>query len=211
MTLELDHLVVAAPRLDGGVQWVERQFGVKMSPGGQHVAMGSHNALLKIGPRSYLEVIAIDPSLPQPAHERWFGLDDVRESDAPRLVSWVARASGVESAGLPWPDDCRRRMTRGSMSWHITIPATSLWNPWQHCPLVIEWGDERHPVDALPDQDVRLLQLTLLDPAPGLLQTWLRLCEGGESDGITFEASGHRGLRADFATPRGAVSFESTF
>jgi hypothetical protein len=211
MTLELDHLVVAAPRLDAGVNWVERQFGVMMSPGGQHVAMGSHNALLKIGPRSYLEVIATDPSLPPPAQERWFGLDDVLESDAPRLVTWVARASGAESAELPWPHDCRRPMTRGSMSWHITIPAMSLWNLWQHCPLVSEWSDERHPVDALPDRDVRLLQLTLLDPAPDLLRQRLRLCEGENWDGVTFEASGRRGLRADFATPRGAVSFESTF
>ncbi len=42
---ELDHIVIGAASLEAGVAWVEQRLGVKPVPGGQHVAMGTHNAL----------------------------------------------------------------------------------------------------------------------------------------------------------------------
>jgi hypothetical protein len=50
---ELDHIVVAAARLEHGVEWIAQRLGVEPQPGGKHVAMGTHNALLKLGPRAY--------------------------------------------------------------------------------------------------------------------------------------------------------------
>jgi hypothetical protein len=61
-----DHLVVAAASLASGAAWLERRLGVPLQPGGQHSAMGTHNRLLRLGADSYLELIAIDPSLPAP-------------------------------------------------------------------------------------------------------------------------------------------------
>jgi hypothetical protein len=69
--LALDHLVVAAATLPEGVAHVERLLGVEMSAGGQHVFMGTHNAVLRLGNDCYLEVIAIDPSLPAPPGRIW--------------------------------------------------------------------------------------------------------------------------------------------
>jgi hypothetical protein len=75
---EPDHHVVAALALDAGCDWVEERLGVRPQPGGQHVRMGTHNALLSLGPRLYLEVIAIDPAGSAPPRPRWFDLDEPR-------------------------------------------------------------------------------------------------------------------------------------
>ena len=70
-----DHLVVAASTLDQGVEWVRSLTGATAQSGGKHVAMGTHNALLKLGERSFLEILAIDPDGIKPSRPRWFGLD----------------------------------------------------------------------------------------------------------------------------------------
>ncbi len=51
-----DHLVVAAASLEQGVDWIEDKLGTRPQPGGRHVAMGTHNALLRLGARLYLEL-----------------------------------------------------------------------------------------------------------------------------------------------------------
>ena len=49
LRVEPDHLVVVAPDLRQGCDWVEERLGVRPQPGGKHVAMGTHNALLSLG------------------------------------------------------------------------------------------------------------------------------------------------------------------
>lgn len=61
----LDHLVVVAPTLAAGAQYVEERLGVVMQPGGKHPRMGTHNLLLRLGD-CYLEVIAPNPDAPAP-------------------------------------------------------------------------------------------------------------------------------------------------
>ena len=97
----LDHLIIAAATLEQGCDYVASGLGVRPQPGGKHVAMGTHNALLRLGPRTYLEVIAIDPAGVAPARPRWFDLDDVRMraalAEGPRLVHFVARTDDIEA------------------------------------------------------------------------------------------------------------------
>src|SRR5262245_48303312 len=82
---QVDHLVYAVPDLDAGVARVEMLTGVRASPGGQHPGGGTRNALMALGPMSYLEIIGPDPDQPKPAEPRRFGLDDLT---VPRLVTW---------------------------------------------------------------------------------------------------------------------------
>ena len=48
-TAMLDHLVVAADTLDQGAAYVRDRLGVSPAGGGTHVAMGTHNRVLKLG------------------------------------------------------------------------------------------------------------------------------------------------------------------
>ena len=56
---ELDHIVIAAATLDEGTQFTEDLLGVLLASGGQHHFMGTHNRLLSLGPKTYLEVIEV--------------------------------------------------------------------------------------------------------------------------------------------------------
>ena len=62
----LDHLVVAATTLADGIEYIAEITGVTPQPGGKHAAMGTHNALVRLSARTYLEIIAIDPWGPAP-------------------------------------------------------------------------------------------------------------------------------------------------
>src|SRR5258706_5086926 len=104
----LDHVVVAARTLDEGSDWIEARLGVRPVPGGKHALMGTHNRLLGLGKRVYLEGIAIDPGAPKPARARWFSLDQPemtrRLERAPSLIHWVVKSESIEEDARKCPD-----------------------------------------------------------------------------------------------------------
>ena len=172
---ELDHIVIAAASLDAGMAWVERQLGVRPVPGGQHVAMGTHNALLRLGARCYLEVIAIDPAGQAPTRPRWFSLDEpdmqARLAAAPALITWVVRTPSLASACARVPDLGEvMPMTRNAFRWKISVPDSGSLAWGGVLPTAIQWeaGDDgvvHHPCDALPESGCELTSLQLSHPA----------------------------------------------
>ena len=121
----LDHIIVAAATLAQGCDYVESGLGVRPQTGGRHVLMGTHNALLKLGPRLFLEVLSVDPRAPAPARPRWFDLDEPRMraslTDGPRLVHHVARTDDIEALASGSPTDLGEilQLTRGDFRWRI--------------------------------------------------------------------------------------------
>ena len=98
---EIDHIVLGARTLEEGAAFVTSLLGVKPQPGGKHEGAGTHNLLLGLGPDCYLEIIAPDPSQPEPAHPRLFDLDDpatkLMLEAGPHLVGWVARTPALDA------------------------------------------------------------------------------------------------------------------
>lgn len=172
----IDHLTITAPTLEAGTAWVEAALGVRLQPGGQHLRMGTHNHLLRLGPSLYLEVIAPDPALPSPPRPRWFGLDDLPADAAPRLATWVARSGDIEAAvaaasvvdpGPPTP------MERGALQWLITIPADGRLRLGGLAPALIQWLTPQHPAAGLEDRGCVLTRLEARTPEPARVKASL--------------------------------------
>lgn len=174
MSWQLDHLVIGAATLEQGAAWCEATFGVAPGPGGRHALMGTHNRLLSLAceafPRSYLEIIAIDPEAPAPSRRRWFDLDDpgmqAALAERPRLIHWVARCDDLAAecaasaaAGIDRGEilAAERATPQGLLCWRIAVRADGRRPGGGTLPTLIEWG-AAHPADQLPASPLRLAE-----------------------------------------------------
>jgi hypothetical protein len=175
-TCQLDHLVVTAPTLAAGVEWVHAILGVEPQAGGEHPRMGTHNALVRLGSATYLEVIAPDPGAPTPGRPRWFELDRLARDAAPRLATWVARTDEIQStvAGCPYEFGVIEPMSRASLKWLISIPPDGSLPGGGAFPTLIEWRTQEHPAARLDELGSALRLLELFHPEPGSLRELLR-------------------------------------
>jgi hypothetical protein len=168
-TNELDHLVVAARTLEEGAAWIAASLGVQTIPGGKHAVMGTHNRLLALGGRRYLEVIAIDPLAPRPSRPRWFGLDEpamhARLSRGPSLIHWVVRTADIGRALADSPEKIDvLDLERGDYRWRIGVPPDGRLPCGGRCPTLIQWQGAAHPSDRLPASGCELLDLRIDGP-----------------------------------------------
>jgi hypothetical protein len=155
---EFDHLIVGAHTLGQGAAFLGDFLGVQPQAGGRHLAMGTHNQVLKLGPRAYLEVIAIDPAGEAPSRPRWFGLDDekirAQLRNGPRLLTWAARTRDIDKAVKQCPIALGpvHSMERGAYQWRITIPDDGALICDGLVPALIQWDCATHPADNLDDR-----------------------------------------------------------
>jgi len=209
----LDHLVLAATTLADGVDYVASLTGVAPQPGGKHAAMGTHNALLRLGERVYLEIIAIDPQAAKPRQPRWFELDRIalqsELTERPRLIHWVARTSDVEGAcaQCPVPLGPVHPMARGDYRWRITIPADGALPAGGLVPTLIQWDVPTHPADKLPASKVSLGSLAATHPEPAPIRAALKALGLGDVLSVAYDRETR--LAAMLRTPRGIVTLSS--
>jgi hypothetical protein len=151
----VDHLIYIVPDLEEGMETVQDMFGVRPVVGGRHADYGTRNALLSLGPATYLEIMAPDKELASPPKGRLFGLDTLKR---PRLAAWILRAEDIESLaaraneaglGLGEPTPGSRERPDGTvLSWKLTDPYASRMGG--VVPFLIAWGDTPHPATQAP-------------------------------------------------------------
>lgn len=156
-TLEcVDHLILARLDLDEGMDEVEQLLGVRPARGGRHPDWGSHNALLALGPRTYLEVVAPDPESTLPMSER----PRVFTCPASHLLNgWVAHCSDLDRAraiaaedGIQLGEPIHGRRARPDgreLCWSLTDPRCRAFD--SIAPVLIDWGDSPHPAESAPE------------------------------------------------------------
>jgi len=177
--LTLDHLVYATPDLSAGVDRISTLLDVVAVPGGQHPGRGTRNALVRLGPRSYLEIVGPDATQPPPDGPRWFGIDTLTE---PRLVGWAAASPDVaavaakaRSEGLLLGSVGVGRRTRADgveLEWRFTDPTVVVADGL--VPFLIDWGISPHPALSAPD-GAAILDVRAEHPDPSLVERCLRV------------------------------------
>jgi len=183
---------------------------VRPRRGGKHVAMGTHNSVLRLGDGIYLELIAIDPDGIKPDRPRWFDLDrpSMRASLAqgPRLIHWVARCADIEAAQKISPSDHGGiyPMARAPYSWRITIPDDGHLPGEGLIPTLIQWADARHPSDAMADDHIGVVALAGAHPEPAAIRAALENLGMPEMLKVTYAVTPR--LAAMLRTPRGTVT-----
>jgi hypothetical protein len=149
----LDHLILGAATLDEGVAFVRDELGVDAKIGGRHPGAGTENALVSLGGRAYLEVLA-----PIPGEELAPGLDELRALARPRLWGWAiatddagalaARADALGIVRAPIAAGDRRRPDGTYVRWRNLAVQLALGDA---APFFIEWSaDCVHPSDDAP-------------------------------------------------------------
>jgi hypothetical protein len=211
MGIELDHIVIGAATLEDGVRFVRERLGVEIPPGGKHPLMGTHNHVMRVGPASFLEVIAIDPAAPPPGRPRWFGLDDPAVQrgleEQPRLIAWVARTADIDALveASPVPLGEITSVTRGSLSWRLTVPADGRPVMDGLAPHLIAWDGYLQPWDAMADAGCRLKKLTLAHPEIEKLQSVLQVLGLAGREWLTLERAVTPILSVAIETPSGVA------
>jgi Glyoxalase-like domain len=202
----LDHLTVAALTLEEGIAHVQRALDVVIPPGGSHPLMGTHNHLMQLGNGIFLEVIAPDHTV-TPQRTRWFGLDDPgirgRLKNSPRLISWVVRVPDLAQAlreidgaiGEPVP------VTRGTLSWLISVPHDGSMPFDGAFPTLIEWPVGPHPSTRMAGFGCQLKQLSIVHPEAARLSKMLDPVI--TDDRIVISTGPTTQIRATINTPSG--------
>ena len=201
----VDHLLLGVPNLEDGIAWVAEKTGVQAVYGGRHSGVGTHNALLSLGHRQYLEIIAPDATqttlAPPFAFLQW--------ATAPRLLTWAAATTDIHAlaaqahaAGfeLNGPNAGSRTRPDGSaLNWKTLFIKNDLS---LQIPFFIEWdAASLHPSQDSP-AGCTLQAFEMEAAQPEKLRAALKQ--------LGLEANVHRGpearLHAIFDSPKGSVT-----
>jgi catechol 2,3-dioxygenase-like lactoylglutathione lyase family enzyme len=169
----LDHILLGCNDLDQGIAFFEQRLGVRAAYGGVHPGRGTRNALLSLGERQYIEIIAPDPrqeNIEPFAAKQW---NLLKKLATPSVIAWAAHIANMETfakklgeSGVafvgPWPGS-RARPDGKVLNWK-TLSLTD--DRQGSLPFFIEWsaGSVHPSVDA--PAGCRLERFAVAGPDP---------------------------------------------
>ncbi len=168
----LDHLIYRTPDLQVAIEQLAERLDVRATMGGRHPGRGTWNALLSLGERWYLEIIAPDPEQAPPPPNSPLGAP----GGTARLGTWAIRPPDIETAAARaleggvdlGPVQPMSRETTGGelLEWRLT---TGLRPEHGLVPFLIDWGETPHPATSTP-KGCTLLGLRAEHPDPDLVR-----------------------------------------
>ena len=203
----LDHLILGASDLSRGIDFVEEHTGVRAAVGGVHPGRGTRNAVLSLGVRCYLEILAPDP---EQQRLTWFHI--LPQLSQPHLVGWMAHADDLLSvvqrlreAGLAFEgprESSRQRPDGSTLRWKLLRLAEGAEG---FLPMLIEWAPgSPHPATDAPG-GCSLAQFEFSSPEPDKVQRIFRIL----GIDVAVSRADRPQLRARIAGPKGTLELIS--
>jgi len=202
----IDHIVYAVPHLDTAIDKVEKLLGIRPTIGGRHLSRGTKNALLNLGNRQYLELIAKDSTNTTFKGTAWMSVDTIKQ---PTMVRWSILSNNLykdqeilEVHGQrrgPSFRGSRKTPTGQTLAWDMILP--SLESKVDIVPFMTDWSSsDTHPTDALPSA-LELEALICYHPNPSYIQP---IFDHLEID-LIIQESDDIAIKARIASPNGIV------
>ena len=120
---KLDHIVFGASTLEEGTEFVENILQAKLSNIGYHKDMGTHNRVIRISERVYLEIIAIDPKISNLNNRKWFNLDNSnlqsKLKKSPQIIGYVIENNDISISKYYDPFFL---VSRDNYKWQFAMP-----------------------------------------------------------------------------------------
>ncbi len=166
----IDHIVYCVPNLEAAIIDIEKRLGVRPVYGGRHLTKGTHNALLDLGDKCYLELLAVDPNNKEVSTNRWMGIDLI---ERPSVTRWALKSDDLiaDQNTIGHYDIDLAQRAEGSrvnssglqLSWQMILPQSAPLV--ELVPFVIDWSSsETHPCDGLREGSCLLKSIVLKSP-----------------------------------------------
>jgi len=211
----LDHILLGSADVDAGITFVDQHLGVRAAFGGVHPGRGTQNALLSLGDRHYLEIIAPDPKQQGADISPMFRADliaHLRSLVTPRLVGWAAHPGSLDAFA--------KKLHQAAIAFHGPTPGSRK-RPdgrllqWQTLsldddqsgllPFFIEWAaDSPHPASDAP-AGCSVAHFALANPDPAALEKSTTLL----GLGVVTEKNEKSQIRATLRGPKGHLDLTS--
>ena len=131
---------------------------------------GTHNHIMQLGSRLFLEVIAINPQALKPDRCRWYGLDDPDiQSEIkiqPRLLTWVVNTKNISALIRSKDFDFGKPelISRSHLSWYFGLPDDGRLFEGGTVPYIIQWNTNQHPAVNMANQKCKFKSLDIYHP-----------------------------------------------
>lgn len=154
----IDHIVYAVPDLEEACDYLEGTLEVKPVFGGYHKTKGTKNALLNLGDRCYLEILAIDKANDSITESRWMGVDLITES---QITRWAINSNSLVDDQKKLREynvnmgeifgGSRETPSGGLLQWEMILPLAS--PTIELAPFMVNWSPSSiHPSEALANE-----------------------------------------------------------
>ena len=188
------------------MDWFEEISGIRPAFGGYHTTQGTKNAVVNLGNKRYLEILAADDTNKAINPPRWMGIDFL---EAAQFTRWSLKSTDLPTdsqilkkydAKMGRIEGGQRKTTNGNiLTWQMIMPLVA--PQVEVMPFMTDWqNSEVHPTDTMPNQ-CELLSMHFTHPTPNLLVPTLREL----ALELAIKKQENKSIKAKIRCPKGII------